>query len=172
MFERILCPVDGSDPSQRALQVATLLARRRDAKLWIMHVVQPDANDEELRAFARIEGLGPRPRRERATATLPAPVHAGGVGVAPSTVSPAPLAREVGELILRSACVQAAACGGVETTLRAGDPAREILSEVEEQAIDVVVMGSRGRSNVAGLLHGSVSRKVASRAGCPCITVT
>ena len=40
-FERILCPVDFSDYSTRALDYAYLLAKHYGSKLFFEHVVQP-----------------------------------------------------------------------------------------------------------------------------------
>ncbi len=51
--------------------------------------------------------------------------------------------------------------------VRGGDPADEILSAARGFETDLVVVGSRGRSNVAGALLGSVSQRVAAHAGCP-----
>lgn len=59
----------------------------------------------------------------------------------------------------------------VRTITRAGDPAKEILSVASEEQADVIVMGRRGLGDLAGLLLGSVSRRVTQRAGCACLTV-
>lgn len=40
-FKRILCPVDFSEPSRRAIENAIHLARRFEAELNILHVIQP-----------------------------------------------------------------------------------------------------------------------------------
>jgi nucleotide-binding universal stress UspA family protein len=48
----------------------------------------------------------------------------------------------------------------VTTVVRRGDPAEEILRLVEEQAVDLICMGARGRGRVAGALLGSVSTAV------------
>lgn len=46
-----------------------------------------------------------------------------------------------------------------------GDPATELLSLAEEA--DEVVVGSRGRGGIAGLVLGSVSQAVLRHATCP-----
>ena len=52
-----------------------------------------------------------------------------------------------------------------------GDPANRILEYAERESVDCIVIGSRGLSDVKGLLVGSVSHKVSNRARCTCITV-
>ena len=41
-----------------------------------------------------------------------------------------------------------------------GHAAREIVTEAQERGADVIVMGSRGRSDLAGLVLGSTAHKV------------
>ena len=63
---------------------------------------------------------------------------------------------------------------GVETVATAiaeGDPAQEILQHAEKEAANLVVMGSRGLSDLKGLLMGSVSHKVSQLCPCSCVTV-
>lgn len=50
--------------------------------------------------------------------------------------------------------------GKVETKLRKGDPAEEILNEAEEYEHDLIIMGSKGLGVFAKALLGSVSTKV------------
>lgn len=50
--------------------------------------------------------------------------------------------------------------GVVETKLRKGDPAEEILKETEEYDYDLIVMGSKGLGIFTRALLGSVSSKI------------
>lgn len=52
-------------------------------------------------------------------------------------------------------------------SVRSGSPATEILLAAEEYQADFVVVGSEGRSGVAGLFLGSVARNVAKHARHP-----
>jgi nucleotide-binding universal stress UspA family protein len=51
------------------------------------------------------------------------------------------------------------------------DPARAILAAAKDEAVDLIVMGRRGLGDLAGLLLGSASHKVAQLAECACLTV-
>lgn len=59
----------------------------------------------------------------------------------------------------------------VETVLREGDPAEEILRAAAMTHADLIVMGTRGRGRVAQALLGSVAGVVIHRAPCPVLTV-
>lgn len=50
--------------------------------------------------------------------------------------------------------------GKVKTKLRRGDPAEEILKEMEEFEYDLIVMGSKGLGVFTRALLGSVSSKI------------
>ena len=80
---------------------------------------------------------------------------------------------ELGEHLLASARSDAEAAGvrDVRTRLVDGEPAGCILRCAEEEGSDCIVLGSRGLGNLQGMFLGSVSHKVASRAGCTCIAV-
>jgi nucleotide-binding universal stress UspA family protein len=55
---------------------------------------------------------------------------------------------------------------GLETVVRMGHPAEEILKEAQEKKAGLIVMGSRGR-RLHNLFMGSVSREVANTAQVP-----
>lgn len=55
-------------------------------------------------------------------------------------------------------------------TLR-GAPAKEIVAFAEEKDVDLIVIGSHGRTGVSRLLMGSVAEDVVRHAKCPVLTV-
>ncbi len=62
---------------------------------------------------------------------------------------------------------------GVQARLifKEGLPWEEILNAVKEQGVDLLVVGSKGRGDVAGVLFGSTAEKVQRHAACPVLTV-
>ena len=52
-----------------------------------------------------------------------------------------------------------------------GRAAKEILAEAKEFGADLVVMGSRGLTDLSGMLVGSVAHKVIHLAECPVLVV-
>src|SRR5215472_2493173 len=60
--------------------------------------------------------------------------------------------------------------GAVRETLF-GHAAREIVSDAQEHGADVIVMGSRGRGDLAGLVLGSTAHKVMHLADRPVLVV-
>jgi nucleotide-binding universal stress UspA family protein len=59
----------------------------------------------------------------------------------------------------------------LESRLVEGDPVAAILREADLVQCDLIVMGTRGRSEVSRVLAGSVAEAVARRARCPVLTV-
>lgn len=62
-------------------------------------------------------------------------------------------------------------CVEVERRLEIGAPAAEILRVATEIPVDLIVMGTHGRTGLSRLLMGSVAEKVMRRATCPVLTV-
>ncbi|MBV0924479.1 universal stress protein [Halomicroarcula limicola] len=59
----------------------------------------------------------------------------------------------------------------VETSVSSGVPARELLDYVEENPIDLVVMGTHGRTGWDRLLLGSTAERLVRRSPTPVLTV-
>ncbi len=172
MFKKILCPTDGSDHANKALSLAVDLASKYEARLLLVHVLLRNVNTRELKRFAEIEGL---------TKTV-----AGEVDRLMAVDSRVEIVRlrdlqtistgtlvDIGEHILGLAKLQAEKTGVPDVSVRVldGDPAEQILEHAERESVDCIVMGSRGLSDVRGLVLGSVSHKVSNRATCTCIAV-
>jgi len=84
----------------------------------------------------------------------------------------ADIPRKLAEAVMAASVRQAGEAAPdieIEADARVG-PAGAVLLEVAE-AEDLMVVGGRGRGGFAGLLLGSVSRRVALRASCPVVVV-
>ncbi|HEY6549131.1 MAG TPA: universal stress protein [Vicinamibacteria bacterium] len=140
-LKRILCPVDFSDYSHRALERAVPLANWFDAEVVALHVVP----------FLMPPGPG--------LPHLPAPFEV-------TKEQHAQAERDLKALVAPFLTERA-----IETRVRQGTVWREILAEAEELPADLVVMGTHGRSGFQHLLLGSVTEKFVRRATCPVLTV-
>lgn len=77
----------------------------------------------------------------------------------------------IGQQLLESTRAQITADISVEIQLIEGPPAPAILRVAVEDHCDMIVLGSRGHGQLAGMLLGSVSSAVAQRASCPVLIV-
>jgi universal stress protein A len=57
-----------------------------------------------------------------------------------------------------------------EHRLLTGEPASEIVRLAEQEGVDLIVMGTHGRTGFSRLLMGSVAEAVVRRAACPVLT--
>lgn len=145
MSRTILVPVDGSEHSRKAVEFAAGMCTGLADKLSLLHVVQSLPHDRTLV-----------------------------LGAAAITVNMSgEELREVGAKVIDAATEEAAkhGCTAVESEVVMGDPAQQIVERAKRIGADMVVIGSRGLSDMAGLVLGSVSHKVMHLAPCTCITV-
>jgi nucleotide-binding universal stress UspA family protein len=59
----------------------------------------------------------------------------------------------------------------VQVTVAVGKPSEEILRVAREERVDLIVMGTHGRTGVRHLLLGSIAESVTRHAPCPVFTV-
>ena len=59
----------------------------------------------------------------------------------------------------------------VQTNVRTGVPFTEILAEIEENKPDLLVMGRKGRSELADIVIGSCAQKMFRRCPIPLLTI-
>jgi nucleotide-binding universal stress UspA family protein len=55
--------------------------------------------------------------------------------------------------------------------VKVGDPLRRVVEYARDESIDLIVLGTHGRSGVAHLFLGSVAERVVRTAPCPVLTV-
>jgi nucleotide-binding universal stress UspA family protein len=59
----------------------------------------------------------------------------------------------------------------IEHRLVSGEPAKEILRLARDEDVELIVMGTHGRTGVMRALLGSVAEEVLRHATCPVLTV-
>ena len=57
-----------------------------------------------------------------------------------------------------------------EHRMLTGDPANAIVKLADQESVDMIVMGTHGRTGLARLLMGSVAEAVVRRSSCPVLT--
>ena len=175
-MERILVALDGSEHSDKALDLASDIAGKYGAELVLMHVLADKALTEAERQMAEVEYLDEvvsgvdlaalsQSRDDPRLAAQRLLQQYGGV---------ARRFREaLGSRLMSQAKARARDKGvrNVQTVLEDGDPASAVLRLAKGLHVDMVVMGSRGLGDARGLLLGSVSHKVTHLAECTCVSV-
>jgi len=142
-WKRICCPIDFSDASRAAMEIAADLARRQGADLVLLHA-------------------------------YPIPGYTFPDG---SVVASPKMMQELADQAERHLEEWRAAAEGlvgaprVETHTAVGEPAAEIVSYARASGIDLVVVGTHGRTGLEHALMGSVAERVVRRAHCPVLTV-
>ena len=143
-IKRVLCPVDFSDFSRRALDHAVTVARWYSASLTVLYV-----HHLEIPTIAQFAGLG-----------------TGSVESFVLSANDRVRLRQQLEGMVRTEALRQIP---VEFLITEGGIADEILAAAE--SANLVVMGTHGRSGFDRLILGSVTEKVLRKAGCPMLTV-
>jgi nucleotide-binding universal stress UspA family protein len=143
VFHRILVAIDGSEHAQRALSEAIDLAQLSKARLTVMTVQQK-----------------------------PSTLLVGGPVVPPVDMRSLDEAmQQEHEQLLESALEQVPQDVSVVKVLARGVPASAIVEQARKDGNDLIVLGSRGRGEVASMLLGSVSHQVLQRSAVPVLVV-
>lgn len=141
MFSRILCPIDFSEVTDEIIAYAADLAGRYGSELHVLHVI-PNLNYfTPYESFLTPENL---------------------VAIEQN------IGREVERDFQK---VLAKLDREVVKVIRTGVTFVEIIDYIKEQGIDLVVMGTHGRSGIEHILIGSVAEKVVRKSPCPVLTI-
>jgi nucleotide-binding universal stress UspA family protein len=140
-FQRILCPVDTSTFSRRALRHAFALAGWYDAEVVVMSVRPPS--------------LPPSLWFEKESAV---PVEG-------------PYSRDQAEISLRAFVESATGSTPGRVLVADGQIVPEILRAARELPADLIVIGTHGLGGFERLLLGSITEKVLRKAECPVMTI-
>jgi nucleotide-binding universal stress UspA family protein len=176
MIKSILVATDGSSHAKKALSLASDLAAKYGARLFLAHVLLTHARSETLHTLAIRSSLSKKQRDllDNYEADFQMDVAVGGGDVGFITIPPPrALVEAIGKQIMGRAEKIAAKAGVKKVTpvVLEGDPAEVILNLAAQHKTDMIILGSRGLSDFKGLLLGSVSHKISAQADCTCITV-
>jgi nucleotide-binding universal stress UspA family protein len=142
-IERILVPIDFSECSSAALACASQLAGESKARLYIVHV--DELLDVSIPAIPPIEGGYVYESRWDERRNL---VRDQLAKIVPS----------VADVAYEYRCLM-------------GSPAYEILKLADRERINLIVIGSHGRTGISRLITGSVAEGVMRGAKCPVLVV-
>ncbi|GBC77151.1 TRAP-T-associated universal stress protein TeaD [bacterium HR08] len=140
-LKRILCPTDFSEAARRAFDLAIPLAEAFGAELYVIHVIP---------ALPYVE---PRPTYHFDVPEYERALH---------EEAERQMVAFVNELATRVV---------IHPIIAHGDVAAQILRAAEEQAVDMIVIATHGRTGWRHLVFGSVAEKIVRLARCPVLTV-
>lgn len=135
---RILLAIDGSKFSEAATQATIAQAKRGDAEVRVVHVIDL-MNDAfpEMTEYCAEDEHAQDPRRKAAESLV-----------------------ETAAKLLRARGLK------VTTSIEWGDPRSKIIEDAAKWGADVIILGSHGCKGLERFLLGSVSETVARHAGC------
>ena len=142
-LKKILYPTDFSEASLEALKYAISLARSCQAKLILMHVVNEKIFSEGL-SLARVsapEALGQE------------------------------MAAEAGRQLKMLIPAEERQGLELEMVILHGSPSLEVIRYAKDNKVDMIVIGTAGRSGVEHMMFGSTAEKVVRGAQCPVLSV-
>jgi nucleotide-binding universal stress UspA family protein len=142
-IRQILCPIDFSDFSRRALDHAVAIAKWYQSTITLLHV----------------------------TPLLPPAAYAPGSPALPSAALTPEDRDALLDSMKRFAEAEAGSSVPVECETYEGNTAAAILAKADEMHCDLLVMGTHGRSGFERLVLGSVTEKVLRKATCPVLSV-
>ena len=152
MYKKILVALDGSEPSNNALEHAVNIATNFKAKLVLLAVVQ-----RVMIPIFPDEGFGGVP-----------------LSAAKDMAQYQEKMREIYQSVLDDAMIQLKTEHPglmVEAVLKEGRPSATIVDQAENDGVDLIVMGSRGIGGYTGWILGSTSRRVVDSCTKPVLIV-
>lgn len=144
MFKKILFCTDFSENSHWAFTYALNLAKNYKSKLLIFHVTPEPVHPEQLSIYLPQEKL----KELRVS-------HK----------------KEIDRQLKINYLTKMKGFKNYKVFLKEGEPFIEIIQIVKKESVDLIVMGTHGRTGLDHVLFGSTAEKVVRKSPCPVLTV-
>jgi nucleotide-binding universal stress UspA family protein len=145
MFKHLLVTLDGTPRGESVIPYATDVARSMKAKLTLLRVIESASADWSER---------------------------GAIGKASADDTIRSLFEEQAESYLERVASQVALAGvAVQTSVRQGQPARQIVTAAKDLGVDAIAMSTHSRRGVSRLMFGSVAEQVLHETSLPVLLV-
>ena len=161
MYKNILYPTDGSEAANAVLAHCRSLAETYDATVHVLYVAekQPFGLAQDLPKESSGGMVG-----------QPAGARSGMRGIRENSEEVVTRLEEHGRSIADYMAEQLSGLS-VQTSVKKGNPYEAILNYTQTHNIDLIVMGTHGRSGLDRYLLGSVTEKVIRMSDVPVLTV-
>jgi nucleotide-binding universal stress UspA family protein len=142
-IKKILVPVDFSPLSKKALRYAVPFARQHQARLVLVHAVEPVLYPENY------------------------------IGALPPDIEDVNISRaKAAKKQLAAVCEdEVAKAIASETVVHIGRPYEEIISIAKDQNADLIIIATHGRKGLKHAFLGSTAERVVRHAPCPVLVV-
>ena len=141
MFKKILCPVDFSEFTKDVVAYAADISRQYGAELHVLHVIPNLTYFTPYESFLTPENL-------------------------------VAMEKNIQDEVDRDFKKVLSAVGiDVRKVVRTGVAFVEIIDYAKTEGIDLIVMGTHGRSGIEHILIGNVAEKVVRKSPCPVMTI-
>jgi universal stress protein A len=157
-MRNILVPTDFSDSANAALSQAVKLASLSGGKITLLHVIFIEKIKEDLLGLDALENLA----RVMNTPESEAPY---------TPTNPVDSLKKTAQERLQETIGNVAPEVKIETVVAEGRPSVEVVKYAAEHGVDLIVMGTHGRSGLGKAFLGSVADNVIRQAECPVMVV-
>jgi len=144
MFKKILFCTDFSEDSHWAFTYALDLAKMYKAKLLIFHVTPEPVHPEQLSIY-----LTPEKLKELRVSQK----------------------KEIDRQLKTYYVGKMGRFQNYQILFKEGEPFVEIIQKARQDSVDLIVMGTHGRTGLDHVLFGSTAEKVVRKSPCPVLTV-
>ncbi len=141
-IKKVLVPIDFSDYSKSSLRYAVNFAKKFNAEIYLIYVVEP--------------------------VIYPPDFSMGQIAIPSVNAEWDERAREELKNLAKTEIPEGVK---VKTILKNGKPFLEIIDTALEENIDLIIIATHGHSGVEHILFGSTAEKVVRKAPCPVLTL-